>query len=187
VPLPAITSLVPDLSFHIATVSKVLSPALRLAYLVVPDARCATRLCATLRANVLMASPLLTGLLTTWVHDGTANAIVSAIRSESAARQQIAREILPAGSFDAHPEGLHLWLRLPPRWGRRDFVAYLQREDGLAVMPSDAFAVGIKPEPPDAARISLGAASNREALRRALRSVAGALREEVPRPFSEVV
>jgi DNA-binding transcriptional MocR family regulator len=188
-PLPAIASLAPDICFHISTVSKVLSPALRVAYLVAPNARCAGRLCAALRANVLMASPLLTGLMTTWVQDGTASMIVSAIRRECAARQKIAHAVLPVGSFDAHPEGLHLWLRLPERWDRLVFVAHLRRQDGLAVVPTDAFAVGgaAGPPTPDAVRISLGAAPSGEVLRSALRLVAEALREEVPAPFAEVV
>jgi DNA-binding transcriptional MocR family regulator len=187
-PLPAIASLAPEITFHVATLSKVVSPALRLAFCVAPDARWAARLCTALRAKVLMASPLLTGLAAAWVQDGTAGAILSAIRRESAARQRMAREILPAGSFEAHPEGLHLWLRLPPRWDRRDFVAHLRRQDGLAVVPSDAFTVGTDgPPPPDSVRVSLGAAPSRESLRAALRSVATALREEAPTPFSEVV
>lgn len=186
-PLPAIASLAPEVTFHIATVSKVLSPALRAAYLMAPDVRIAGRLSAALRANVLMASPLLTGLMTAWVRDGTAGAVVAAIRRECAARQKIAREILPLGSFDAHPQGLHLWLRLPPRWDRLAFVARLRRQDGLAVVPSDAFAVDAAMQPPDAVRVSLGAAASRDGLRGALRSVATALQEEALTPFTEVV
>jgi DNA-binding transcriptional MocR family regulator len=187
-PLPAIASLVPERSVHIATVSKVLSPALRVACVVVPNARWAERLCVALRANVLMASPLLTGLLSAWILDGTARTVVSAIRRESAARQRIAREILPAGSFDAHPEGLHLWLRLPRPWDRRDFVAHLRRQAGLVVVPSDAFAVDAAGALPDAVRVSLGAAPDRAALRGALRVIAAALEQrEAPASFSEVV
>jgi DNA-binding transcriptional MocR family regulator len=188
-PLPAIASLAPELCLHVATFSKVLSPALRLAYLVAPDVRFAGRLGAALRGNVLMASPLLIGLMTAWVQDGTAVALVTAIRAEAAARQGIARDTLPAGSFDAHPEGLHLWLRLPPRWDRLGFVAHLRRQEGLAVVPSDAFAVAgtAGPAPPEAVRISLGAAPDRAVLRQALRSVAVALEEAAPAPFAEVV
>jgi DNA-binding transcriptional MocR family regulator len=184
-PLPAIASLMPDITFHIATLSKVISPTLRLAYLVAPDASCTARLCAALRANVLMASPLLSSLVAAWIEDGTADAVISAIRRESAARQGIAREILPVGSFDAHSEGLHLWLRLPPRWERRDFVAHLRRQ-GLALVPSDVFAVG-EDTPQNAVRVSLGAASSQEQLRAALRAVAAVFSEEIFVPFSEVV
>ncbi|WP_426954395.1 PLP-dependent aminotransferase family protein [Muricoccus radiodurans] len=186
-PLPALASLAPEITFHIATVSKVLSPALRVAYLIAPDGRAARAASAALRANVLMASPLLTGLMTGWIEDGTAGAIVSAIRRECAARQRIAREILPEGAFDAHPEGLHLWLRLPRRWDRLDFTAQLQRREGLALVPSDAFWVG-EDKPPDAVRVSIGAAHHQGALRSALRAVATVMRDEAtPESFSEVV
>ncbi|MBP0495128.1 PLP-dependent aminotransferase family protein [Roseomonas indoligenes] len=183
-PLPAIAALAPGITYHVATLSKVLSPALRMAYVVAPGGA-AERLGAALRAGVLMASPLLAGLATRWVQDGTAGTLLSAIRRECAARQRVARALLPRGSFDAHPEGLHLWLRLPPRWSRLDFTAHLRRQDGLAVVPSDAFAV--EGAAPDAVRLSLGAARGRDALRRAIRAVAAALEEEAAPDFTNVV
>lgn len=186
-PLPAIASLAPDNSLYIATVSKVLSPALRVAFLVAPDQRFAARLATALRANVLMPSPLLAGLTASWVTDGTAGTLLAAIRREAAARQGIARAALPPGSFDAHPDGLHLWLRLPSHWDRLGFVAHLRRQAGLAVVPSDAFAVGAGGALPGAVRLSLGASPSRDRLRRALQIVAATLQNEAPAPFSEVV
>jgi DNA-binding transcriptional MocR family regulator len=185
-PLPAIASLAPEISFHVSTVSKALSPALRIAYLAVPDAPWAMRMRSALQATALMASPLLTSLVTAWVNDGTANTILSAIRRESAARQAIAREVLPKGSFAAHPEGLHLWVTLPSRWDRRDFVANLQQQSGLVVVATDAFAV-VTSRLPEAVRVSLGAASTRDRLQGALESVAAALRREAVPPFAGVV
>lgn len=185
-PLPALASLAPEISFHVATVSKALSPALRVAFFVAPDMQAVQSVLASLRGNVLMASPLLTELMAGWIGDGTAGAIVSAVRRECVARHRIAREVLPEGSFDAHPEGLHLWLRLPPRWDRLDFAAHLQRREGLALVPSDAFWVG-QGAPPNAVRVSIGAAQSQAALRSALRAVAAAMLEERARPFAEVV
>lgn len=184
-PLPALAALAPGLTYHIATLSKALSPALRVAYVVAPDPGEAARLAASLRANTLMASPLLTGLATAWIRGGTAHALLDAIRRECAARQRAAREALPAGSFDAHPEGLHLWLRLPPRRGRLEFVSRV-RQQGLALVPSDAFTVE-GAVPPDAVRVSLGAAPGLDRLRRALRRMAAALHEDAPAPFLDVV
>ena len=184
--VPAVCSFAPGLGFHIATVSKVLSPALRLAYLVVPDARWATTLTASLRAAVLMASPLLTGVMAGWVADGTALAILAAIRRECAARQRIAREILPAEALAGHPEGIHVWLRLPPHWDRLDFAAHLRRRS-LAVVPSDAFTVDPAAPPIAAVRLSLGAASNRAALRGALAKVAETLAMEAGAGFADIV
>lgn len=189
-PLPAIASLAPDITFHVATASKVLSPALRVAFLVAPDQRQAARLNSILRANVQMPSPLLTGLTAAWVGDGTSGAIIEAIRRECAARQRIARQVLADVPFDAHPEGLHVWLHLPDRWSSLGFTAYLRRQDGLAVVPSDVFAVaGSEPAPERTAavRISLGAAPDRESLRQALEMVASALKQDTSMIFSEVV
>ena len=94
-------------------------------------------------------------------------------------------EALPAGSFDAHPEGLHLWLRLPPRRGRLEFVSRV-RQQGLELVPSDAFTVE-GAVPPDAVRVSLGAAPGLDRLRRALRRMAAVLQEDAPAPFLDVV
>ncbi|MFC7739142.1 PLP-dependent aminotransferase family protein [Roseomonas sp. GCM10028921] len=178
-PLPAIASFAPEITYYISTMSKVLSPALRMAYLVAPGGAGVERLGAMLRASVLMASPLLTGMITEWMRDGTAGTVVSAIRKESAARQRLARKLLPRALFNAHPEGLHLWLRLPSRWNRLDFTSHLRRQGGLGVVPSDAFSL-VAPAP-DAVRVSLGAAANRDDLRRALTSLAAALdRHDMP-------
>ncbi|NMJ40257.1 PLP-dependent aminotransferase family protein [Roseomonas sp. JC162] len=182
-PLPAIASLAPECCFHVATVSKVISPALRVAWMVVPDARWAARMATALRATVLMASPLLAGLFTRWVGDGTAAAVLGAIRHECAARQRIAQEVLAGARFAAHPEGIHLWLDLPAGWDRLDFAAQLRRR-GLAVVPSDAFAVGA---PVAAVRVSLGAAADRTALRGALGAIAEELRSDAGPSFADIV
>lgn len=185
-PLPALASLAPALAFHVATLSKVISPALRVAFLVVPDASWAARLTAALRAQVLMPAPLMSGLAAAWVEDGTAASVLGAIRRENAARQRIARELLPAGSFTAEPEGLHAWLRLPASWDRLHFAAQLRRQ-GLAVVPSDAFAVDPAAPPVAAVRLSLGAAPNRAALRGALATVAQTLAMEAGAGFADIV
>lgn len=182
-PLAAIAALAPDITFHVATVSKLLSPALRIAFVIAPDAA-AARLAAALRANTFMASPLLSGLVAGWIREGTAAAILAAIRAEAAARQRLAREILPEGSFDAHPEGLHLWLRLPAHRDRHGFTAQM-REGGLALVPSDAFVVD--GPAPQAIRIALGAASDRDGLRLALQAVATAYDQPGGMPFADIV
>jgi len=174
-PLPAIASLAPDITFHVATLSKTLSPALRIAYLAVPDRPWAGRVAAALRAGTMMASPLLAGLASLWIRDGSAQAAVAAIRRECAARQKIARALLPAGSFAAHPEGLHLWLRLPAPWSRAEFVSRL-RQQGMAIVQSDAFVVE-GAVPPEAVRISLGAASDRGQLKAGLAALSQQLTE----------
>jgi DNA-binding transcriptional MocR family regulator len=183
-PMAAIATLAPDLTYYLGTLSKCLSPGLRIAYVVAPGQAEAARLEAAIRATSLMPPPLMTAVVTGWIQQGTAEALCEGIRREIAARQAIARELLPADSFAAHPEGPHIWLTLPPRWHRMAFSAHV-RGLGLAVAPSDPFAVA--EPPPNAVRIGLGAAESQAALRTALRSVAMVLHAEAPPELGEVV
>jgi DNA-binding transcriptional MocR family regulator len=118
-----------------------------------------------------MAPPLMTAMASQWIFDGTLEAITVAIREESAARQRIAQRLLHGPLFQAHPEGHHLWLTLPEHWRRADLDAHA-RQMGLALVPSDAFAVGAAP---DAVRVSLGAAQDRSVLERGLSLLATVL------------
>jgi DNA-binding transcriptional MocR family regulator len=183
-PLSAVTAGASGAGYYVSTLAKCVAPGLRLAFVAAPDTAEAIRLASALRATSLAPSPLLTNLLTQWVQDGTALALRDAIRAEATARQAMMRAALPAGSFAAHPEGLHAWLTLPPRWNRLDFCAHVRRQ-GLALVPADAFAVD--PPVPNAVRICLGVADRREVLDTALRSVAAAMQSEPPTPLAEVI
>lgn len=183
-PIPAIASLAPACTYHLCSLSKCLSPGMRMAYLVAPDRQKTADLEAAIRATTLMPQMLMTRVVSGWIHAGTAAALRDGVRREIVARQAIARELLPADSFATHPEGPHLWLTLPPRWHRATFSAHL-RELGLALSPSDMFAVA--QPPPNAVRIGLGAAESQSALRTALRSVAAALLSEPPPELTEIV
>ena len=183
VPVRALATFAPELTFYVGTLAKCLSPGLRIAYVAAPPAA-AARLEAVLRATSMMPPPLMAALVTLWVRQGTAAALREGVRREIAARQSIARAMLPEGSFAAGESGPHLWLTLPPAWHRIAFGAHV-RALGLAVAVADAFAVG--ETTPNAVRIGLGAASGQSALRTALAAVSAALRAEAPLGAGEVV
>lgn len=183
-PSAAIATLAPEVTYYIATLSKCLSPGLRVAYLVAPGRAEALRVEAAIRATSLMPPPLMTELVSLWIRQGAAEALCDGVRREIMARQAIAREVLPADSFVAHPEGPHLWLTLPAHWHRMAFYAHV-RGLGLTVAPSDAFAVA--EPPPNAVRIGVGAAKSQAALRSALQSLAAVLRTEAPPELAEIV
>ena len=168
-PVAPLAALGPDCVHYIGGLSKCLSPALRLAYLVLPDARTRARAADAIRAFAGMASPFSAAIATRWMEDGTAAAILAAIRAETAARQAIAVKLLPEAVTD--PECFHAWLKLPKGW-RAGALAARARMDGLGLVTADVFAAG---DAPEAVRIGLGAPRTRQDLTRGLESVADLL------------
>ncbi|MDK1376795.1 MULTISPECIES: PLP-dependent aminotransferase family protein [unclassified Sinorhizobium] len=156
--IPAVAELAPDITWHIATLSKCSTPALRVAYVVAPSAAKALRFAAVLRASILMAPPLMTALVSRWISEGTLEEITRLIRAENAERQKLASTILEGSNFAGDPNGHHLWLHLPDHWRASDFAAHADRV-GISIVPSSAFA--IVAHPVEAVRISLGVAPDR--------------------------
>ncbi len=171
---PPFAAIAPDLTWHVAGLAKCIGAGLRTAYVIVPDARSSWPFAAALRAANVMASPLCAALATRWIENGTADAILRFIRAEAAARQEIAREILPSGLFKADPLSFNIWLSLPPAWTRSAFVGHT-RSTGVGVVTSDAFTVNGVPQ--EALRICLGGPISRASLRSALEYMAHALAE----------
>jgi DNA-binding transcriptional MocR family regulator len=154
------------------SLSKCLTPGLRVSFLTAPDAASATGLRGILQSIAHMAPPLMVALTMEWLRSGDAETIIAAIRKEAGARQELAARILRGHAYSAHPNGHHVWMPLPQGWSRMEFVAQLFRR-GLSVVASDAFAVGA---PPQAIRLGLGAARTREDLASALTLLAATLR-----------
>lgn len=170
-PLAAIA---PDITWHVAGLAKCIGAGVRAAYVVAPDVRSGWPFSAAVRAATVMASPLTVALATRWIEDGTADAILRFIRAEAAARQNLAREILPPGGFKGDPVSFNIWLPLPAGWTRSAFIGHM-RATGVGVVASDAFTVG--GDPPEAVRVCLGGPADRAAVRHALDFMAHALEE----------
>ena len=160
-----IATLIPERSYLAMTLSKCMAPGLRVAHVLAPDRAAASGIANSLRTVSQMPAPLMVALVSRWIADGSADAIVAAVATEAAARQGLAIKALSGQSYAAHSRGLHVWLRLPATWTRAEFAAHLQRQ-GLAVVTSDSFSVDGEPE--HAIRIALGAARSRADLVAAL-------------------
>ena len=168
-----IAAFAPELSHYLMSTSKTLVPGLRIAYMIAPEGMVG-RLAASLRASAWAAAPLMAALASSWIRDGTADAIVADRRREAVARQALLRTRLAGAEYDAHPFGYYAWLRLPEPWRSDGFVAEM-RARGVVVSPPEAFVVGRAPVP-HAVRLCLGAPRTRADLDRALTAVAEALR-----------
>jgi DNA-binding transcriptional MocR family regulator len=169
---PPLATLAPELTYYLTGFSKCLGAGLRTAYVRAPDQRLAQRLAGALRATTVMASPITNALATRWVNDGTALAMLEAIRDESIARQTLAMRYLARHGLQAQPEGFHFWLPLAQRWNVVEFASYL-RTRGVGVVASAAFATD--GDPPDAVRVCLGGPMTREQCDAALALMADTL------------
>jgi DNA-binding transcriptional MocR family regulator len=166
--LPPLAALAPERTYHIASLSKSLAPALRLAYVTCPDARSAARLTGAIRATTSMASPLGAAIATRWIESGLAARTLAAIQTEAEARRAMALRHLGQDGMQSAPNAYHIWLPLAHGWRRGDLASRL-RQSGIGVVTSDAFAIGPAPE---AIRIGLAAAPDRATLENSLREIA---------------
>ena len=164
-PPASFATIAPDLTWHIASLSKTVGAGLRLAYVSAPIKKTAWQLARALRISCVMPSPLTVALATRWIEDGTAGALLEFIRLESRARQDLARLHLPDIGLETDTDGFHIWLRLKNGWSRSSLISQL-RDHPIGVIESDAFAVS--GPAPNAARLCLGGPCNRDDLTRAL-------------------
>jgi DNA-binding transcriptional MocR family regulator len=174
-PPTALTALAPDRAFHVATLSKTLSPGLRTAFVAAPSGPMAARIAAGVHDAALMGAPLMTAVAIRWIRDGVADRVLAGVRREAHARRAIAAELLPAAQGD--PDSLHVWAALPGRWDMGRIHA-LAAARGLSLVAADAFAT--TPDHPNGLRVSLGGPAKAAGLRDALTTLAALLVEGAP-------
>jgi len=152
-PIRPISSLIPDQSFYIASLSKALAPALRVAFLKMPDRYYQDALDG-LRLTTWLPSPLLVDLAGRLIATGAADALIKEQKKEIGQRQGAAKEILGRAFKTGHPASLHLWLKLPEPWRAAQFKEALCQRD-IKVLSSDSFALD-RSNPTHAVRVCLG-------------------------------
>ena len=87
-----------------------------------------------------MPPPLMAEIASRWIQDGTADRLTAFQREEAAARQALARDLLPESYLEADPHGLHAWLTLPSSWTAERFRMAAQ-ERGVRLLVGGAFSV----------------------------------------------
>jgi DNA-binding transcriptional MocR family regulator len=177
---PPLAALAPERTCYIASTSKVVAGGLRVAFVTVPPG-VAEGVAHTVSASLWMPSPLTAELAAGWIEDGTAVATAERKRREAAARQALARQMLPDARLRGGGASFFLWLELTGGWTAEQFAATARRA-GVIVAPAGAFALpGLAP--PAAVRLSLSAPRERETLTAGLRVLADILtRGPAPAP-----
>lgn len=165
-----VTSGVP--AFYISGLTKVVMAGIRIAF-VVPPAALLSQVTGIVFATTTLAPPLAAEIASEWILDGTAEMLVAWQRNELQPRQRIAKDLL-GDLVDADtPLCNHLWLQVPEPW-RADEILSLCRAQGVILGPPEAFVVG-RSQAPQAIRISLGAARDRESLKLAVEVLANVI------------
>jgi DNA-binding transcriptional MocR family regulator len=181
-PPPPIATFAPEQVYYISTLSKCLTPGLRVAFVLIRDPQERERFLAALRSFALMAAPLGAALATQWIFDGSADELMEGVRKEARLRHRMARDVL-AGRYSGAGDGLHVWLELPSYWNSSQLARAAESED-IAVTPAEAFATS--GESVNAIRISLGNIKDRGRLQAALQRLSHLLARR-PESFSAAV
>mgnify|MGYP001585212281 CR=1 FL=1 len=184
-PPPPIATFAPEQVSYISTLSKCLTPGLRVAFVLIRDPHERERFLVALRSFALMVAPLTAALATQWILDGSAAALMEGVRKEARLRHWMARDIL-AGRYSGTGDGLHVWLELPGYWNSSQLARAADNE-GIAVTPAEAFATSAASSGSvNAIRISLGSIKDRGRLQTGLQRLSHLLARR-PEPFSAAV
>ncbi|MGX9773731.1 aminotransferase-like domain-containing protein [Janthinobacterium aestuarii] len=181
-PPPPVATFAPEQVIYISTLSKCLTPGLRVAFVLIRDPIERERFLVALRSFALMVAPLTAALATQWILDGSADGLLAGVRNEARLRHRMARDIL-AGRYSGLGDGLHVWIELPAYWNSSQ-LARAAASSGIAVTPAEAFATGS--DSVNAIRISLGSIKDRERLQAGLQRLSHLLAQR-PESFSAVV
>ena len=173
----------PERTFYLSSISKALSPGLRVGMLVTPDRDQFDRVCVAMRAACYAPATLGPLVVTQWIKDGVADQILGAVAQEASSRLALARRLLrDAIAEPSFPTSLHAWLPMSELRAERVANSALRR--GVVLTPPASFLVDGGSV--SGLRLCLNMVTRAE-LERALRIVRSVLADEVvPGPMSIV-
>lgn len=161
--LAPIATLAPERTVYITSLSKSVSPALRIGFMTAPQPL-ADALLAALHGLAMMPSSLMAHAAAALISNGDAFRVAAGNLKECARRHDIAVRRLAGFAMESHPSAFYLLLGLPPRWRVDEFCA---KAKDVTVVPVDSYAVAPDTAQP-AVRVSLNAALDDEMFERGL-------------------
>ena len=141
--LPAIAAYAPENTIHIASLSKIFSPGLRLAYIAVPEQYRAELLNALYCLNISV-SMLMVEVATRLIETREGDLIAKERRNMVTQRNQKLNQMLPNIPILGDDTCSFRWMLLPKEFSGRSFEL-CARSSGLQVYSSERFAVGRVP------------------------------------------
>ncbi|PWC80329.1 aspartate aminotransferase [Azospirillum sp. TSH100] len=170
-----IAMLAPERCLHVSSLSKTISPGLRVGVLLVtPAMECLAT--TALQALPFSPSPLSCCVIEDWLANGTIRSVRLELKREAARRSELAKALLADRTLVSHPDAYQAWLPMPRE--EADMFASSAASLGIAVTPPSA--VMVAPEESDSGvRLCLGGASFDD-LTRALSLLSGIGRSTRP-------
>jgi DNA-binding transcriptional MocR family regulator len=169
-------SLLPEQTCYVTSVSKSVSPALRIGFLTAP-APLLPRIEASIAASVSFASTAAAEMFTSIVESGEADRVVKRKRELIRDHQRLARRIFGDALGSTHAASPHAWLQLPDTCSAQELANECARR-GYPIAPAAAFALDRRTAP-NAVRISLGVTTDAAELDTALRTIASIVETDV--------
>lgn len=169
---PTFKEMAPSRTYYLNSISKCLTPLLRVGIIAPPPER-RSSIMRALRAQVWGSAPYGVEMACALIELEADMTVASILRKEAKARIELAQRILRLNQVPMPDGAPHLWLPMAPV--RAEKLARRASEQGVRLTPPDASFVG--GECAGGVRLSIMATTNRDDLERALRVVA-ALRDE---------
>lgn len=171
-PVP-VAAFAPARTVFVTSLSKSLSPGLRIGYLAAPRPYL-DRLHQSQAALTWMTPALTAELASQLISDGRLDRVVSAKRVEVRRRRASFERLLPDLATGSHPDAPSVWVLLPEPWRGDELVAAAERE-GVRISGAETFLAS-RAHTPHAARLCIGAPADRAELEVALERVGRVLR-----------
>jgi DNA-binding transcriptional MocR family regulator len=176
-PMP-LAGLAPERTIHISSLSKLVGPGLRIGFLKTPR-RFHHAFGVALRATTLMASPFNAEWGSRILSSAHLGAIISALRTETAARNGLAAEMLPSNAIIGRPDAYYFCLKLPQGWSAESFTQAAE-DRGVAVTPFGFFEVASLNRS-TTVRVCVNGATNIGSLKLGLQRLHELLQDEFPK------
>lgn len=151
---PSYRLLAPERTWHVASISKVLTPALRLGFAVAPPGRGQDLRQVAEHGFFGIAQPL-AEVAEQILTDPQTDAIVAAIRERIALYVRVAVNALGTHNLTWHEDVPFVWLPLPPGWRATTFCRAAEARD-IQIRSADEFALR-DGRAPHAVRIAVNA------------------------------